>query len=159
MMKFFAAFCWLLLPLSVFAESTLPAGCQPVAVQGESVTLKSKNSKLVFIHNLTTSDLWITHPVTNAGASAGWTSRLQGGNWSALALDKPPFILTCIESKPGHEQQVPCEGAIAVCQWSNVKTPANAQGTFWAAEDMSLPALKAAIGGRGFTLPVKKQPG
>lgn len=154
MMKLFFSFCVCLLSTVVFAEASLPAGCQPVAVQGQSVTLKSKSSKLAFIHNLSKADLWITHPVTDPGASAGWTSRLQPDHWSALALAKPPFVLTCIESKPGHEQQVPCEGAIAVCQWKGVKVPDNVQGTFWAGEDMSLSALMEAIGGRGFILPV-----
>lgn len=155
-MRLLASFFFLLLSSNIFAESTLPVGCQAVTVQGESVTLKSKKNKLVFIHNLTSSDLWITHPVTEPSASAGWTSRLQPGNWSALAVEKPPFILNCIESRPGHEQQVPCEGAIAVCQWRGVKVPGIEQGTFWAGEDKSLSALTAAIGARGFVLPVAK---
>lgn len=155
-MKFLLTVCFLLSSSMLFAEAALPEGCQAVAVQGESVTLKSKSSKLVFIHNLTAADLWITHPVANPGASAGWTTRLQAGNWSALAVDKPPFELNCIESRPGHEQQVPCEGAIAVCQWKGVKIPSGQQGTFWAGEDMSLNALTAAIGGRGFILPAAK---
>jgi hypothetical protein len=145
--------CFWLISSYAFAESTLPAGCDAVVVQGESVTIKAKKSKLVFIHNLTNTDLWITHPVDNPSASAGWTTRLQSGNWSALAVDKPPFILNCIESRPGHEQQVPCEGAIAVCQWNKAKMPARNEGTFWVGEDMSLSALTAAIGGRGFVLP------
>lgn len=155
-MRVFVSCCFLFVFSYACAESTLPVGCQPVAVQGELVTLKSKSSKLVFIHNLTTADLWITHPVANPSASAGWSSRLQADNWSALAVDKPPFVLSCIESKPGHEQQIPCEGAIAVCQWKGVKIPSKEQGTFWAGEDMSLSALTAAIGGRGFVLPVAK---
>ncbi|KTD33960.1 hypothetical protein Lmor_1942 [Legionella moravica] len=155
-MRIVFSFCLLFVSACLWAESTLPDGCQAVAVQGESVTLKSKSSKLVFIHNLTSADLWITHPVTNPGASAGWTTRLQAGNWSALAVDKPPFELNCIESRPGHEQQVPCEGAIAVCQWKGVKIPSGSEGTFWVGEDMSLNALTAAVGGRGFKLPVAK---
>ncbi|RUR20705.1 hypothetical protein ELY21_01070 [Legionella sp. km535] len=155
-MRIVFSLCLLFVSACLWAESTLPDGCQAVAVQGESVTLKSKSSKLVFIHNLTSADLWITHPVTNPGASAGWTTRLQAGNWSALAVDKPPFELNCIESRPGHEQQVPCEGAIAVCQWKGVKIPSGSEGTFWVSEDMSLNALTAAVGGRGFKLPVAK---
>ena len=155
-MRGLVSFCLVLMSSFLFGESTLPVGCQPIAVQGEAVTLKVKKSKLVFIHNLTKSDLWITHPVTNPSASAGWASRLQADNWSALAVDKGSFVLNCIESKPGHEQQVPCEGAIAVCQWRGMKIPGNEQGTFWAAEDKSLSALTAAIGARGFVLPVAK---
>lgn len=156
-MRVLISFCFLLVSSLVLAESTLPAGCQGIAVQGEAVTLKSKKSKLVFIHNLTNTDLWITHPVTNPGASAGWTSRIQAGNWSALTVDKPSFVLNCIESRPGHEQQIPCEGSIAVCQWKGAKIPnADKNGTFWAAEDMSLQGLTAAVSARGFVVPVAK---
>lgn len=145
-----------LLATSLFAESTFPNGCHAVTVQGDSVTLDSK-IKLVFIHNLTNADLWVTHPVTDPGASAGWASRLQANNWSALAVAKLPFILNCIESKPGHEQQVPCEGAIAVCQWPKVLIPENEQGTFWAGEDKSLQVLTAELGTRGIQLQGKKE--
>ncbi|MBI2785550.1 MAG: hypothetical protein HYX60_04265 [Legionella longbeachae] len=157
-MRILVFFCFSLLSFYAVAESTLPKGCQPVTVQGEAVTLKAKAKSLVYIHNLTSVDLWITHPVTNPGASAGWTTRLQGEKWSALALKKGPFILNCIESRPGHEQQVPCEGTIAVCTWKGkgVKIPANKQNsTFWVAEDMSLAALNAAVGARGFVIPNK----
>jgi hypothetical protein len=153
-MQILAALGVLLLSSSVMAaESTLPVGCQAVKVQGDVVTVEAKKNSLVFIHNLTSADLWITHPVADPGASAGWTSRIKGEQWSALSLDKGPFVLNCIESRPGHEQQVPCEGAIAVCQWKKAKFPENAQGTFWAAEDMSLSALTAAVGARGYVLP------
>ncbi len=146
----------LILSASVLAESTAPVGCQPIAFKGESVTIQAKKNKLVFINNLSKSDLWITHPVTDPSASAGWTTRLQAGNWSALAVNQGPFVLNCIESKPGHEQQVQCEGAISACQFKDVKSPADGQSTFWVAEDMALPALTTAVGGRGFVLPVAK---
>ncbi|MFJ1268527.1 hypothetical protein ACD661_08175 [Legionella lytica] len=156
-MKVIAVLGLLALSSSVSAaESKLPVGCQPVMVQGNTVTIQADKKALVFIHNITAIDMWVTHPVQNPGASAGWTSRLEGGKWAALSLEKGPFALTCIESRPGHEQQVPCEGTIAVCKWNKVKFPENAQGTFWAAENMSLPALKAAVGGRGYVLPQKR---
>lgn len=139
----------------LFADSVMPEGCQGIQVQGESVTLKAKKSKLVVIHNTSQNDIWVTHPVSNPGASAGWTSKVQKDNWSALVVDKPSFILNCIESRPGHEQQIPCEGAIAVCTWKGVKIPAGDQGTFWAGEDMSLDSLKTALGGKGFVIPNK----
>jgi hypothetical protein len=139
-----------------YAESVIPTGCQAIAIQGESIHLKSKKSKLIYIHNTSDSDLWITHPVTEPSANAGWTTRIQSGNWSALALNKPPFILNCIESRPGHEQQVPCESVVGVCLWKGVKIPEGNQGTFWAAEDQTLDTLTAALNKRGFVLPAAK---
>ena len=142
--------------LVLHAEATLPAGCEAIGVQGETVTLKAKKPKVIYIHNLAKTDLWLTHPVANPSASAGWTSRIQADHWSALAVDKPSFVVSCIESAPGHEQQIPCKDAIAVCQWKGVKFPEKQPGTFWAGEDLPLAELTAAIGGRGFVLPVNK---
>ncbi|KTD45799.1 hypothetical protein Lrub_2596 [Legionella rubrilucens] len=143
----------MLVSAAVKAEEKAPASCQPVAVQGESVMLSAKKPLLILIHNLSKNDLWITHPVSDPSASAGWSSRLQSDKWSALALDKEAFELSCIESKPGHEQQIPCTGAIAVCQWPVVTMPAQSSGTFWAGEDMTLSALLTHLGGNGFGLP------
>jgi len=155
-MRFFIWLCLGLLSSTSYAEATLPVGCEAIAVQGDAVTLKAKKPKVIFIHNLSKNDLWLTHPVTNPSASAGWTSRIQADHWSALAVDKPSFVVTCIESQPGHEQQIPCEGTIAVCQWKGAKFPEKEQGTFWAGEDLPLAELTAAIGGRGFVLPANK---
>ncbi len=155
-MRFFSLLCAGLISFNVYAEATLPTGCEAITVQGDSVTLKAKKAKVIFIHNLSKADLWITHPVSEPSASAGWTSRIQADHWSALAVDKPSFVITCIESRPGHEQQIPCESAIAVCQWKGAKIPESGQGTFWAGEDLPLAELTAAIGGRGFVLPSSK---
>jgi len=153
-MRVIAFFCCIVLSSYAVAESTLPTGCQPVTVQGDAVTLQAKKSSLIFVHNITANDLWITHPVTEPSANAGWTTKLQSEGWSALALEKGPFVLNCIESRPGHEQEVPCEGTIAVCKWKKAKIPESAKGTFWASENMSLEALTAAVGAKGFVLPV-----
>ena len=155
-MRFFILLCIGFISSNLFAEATLPAGCNAITVQGDAVTLAAKKSQLIFIHNLSKTDLWLTHPVNDPSASAGWTSRLQADHWSALAVNKPNFVLTCIESRPGHEQQVPCEGAIAVCQWKGATIPQKQEGTFWVAEDLPLAELTAAIGGRGFVLPTAK---
>ncbi|MGQ3890741.1 hypothetical protein [Legionella sp. CNM-4043-24] len=153
-MKWLPALLSVLLVSAAQADDNFPASCQPIAVQSDSLILKTTKPLVVLIHNISSSDLWITHPVSDPGASAGWSSRLQAGNWSALSVDKASFELSCIESKPGHEQQVPCVGMIGVCEWPGVKIPAQLTGTFWAGEDMALPALTAHIGGRGFVIPV-----
>lgn len=136
------------------AEEGLPARCKPIAVEEESVVLSAPNPMLVLIHNRSDMDLWITHLVSDPTADAGWSSRLQPGKWSALAVHDQAFELVCIESKPGHEQQLPCAGLLDVCQW--IGTDLSKQkltGTFWAAEDQTLPTLKASLGRRGIEFP------
>lgn len=152
-MKYILSIILVLTTINAWAEEIFPAGCKPLMVHDELVKLSAKKPTLVMIHNLSKIDLWMTHPVTEDAANAGWSSRLQGGNWSALALDKKTFDLSCIESRPGHEQQVPCAGLLAACQWTKVKMPKKQPGTFWAGEDMALSALKAHVGSRGFILP------
>lgn len=156
-MNYFLAIILILGSLNASADEIFPAACKPVMVHEELVKLSAEVPILVMIHNLSTLDIWITHPVSEPSASAGWSSRLQAGNWSALALDKKSFELSCIESRPGHEQQVPCAGLLAVCQWTPVTTPKSKSGTFWAGEDMTLSALTAHVGSRGFVLPAPAQ--
>lgn len=139
-----------LLTQVVNAEEGFPPSCQPISVLKETILLTTKKPTMVLIHNASSNDLWITHPVSDPSASAGWSSRLEANQWSALALDKDAFELSCIESKPGHEQQVPCAGLLALCEWGTMKIPANSGGTFWAGENMGLSALIEYLGGRGF---------
>lgn len=153
-MRYLLAGVLCLMAVMGHAETIFPAGCKPIVVADEPFLLVSDSPTVVLIHNVSSTDLWITHPVSDPGASAGWSSRLQAGQWSALTLQDKSFELSCIESKPGHEQQVPCAGVLAVCEWKKVALPkANKDGTYWAAEDLSLPALSASIGQRGFVLP------
>ena len=154
--KYVVLSLWLLVA-NAYAEEIFPPGCKAVMIQGEQLNLSAKKRALVMIHNLSSLDLWVTHPVSEASASAGWSTRIQAGNWTALALDQASFELSCIESRPGHEQQVECAGLLSVCQYPAVKAPKADAGTFWAGEDMDLSALMAHVGSRGFVLPSKDQ--
>lgn len=136
----------------LFAEALLPAGCQPLRIEGESVLLKTQKSALFMIYNAGDKVLWLTHPVDNAGASAGWTSQLQPQRWSALSIGED-FSLSCVESTPGHEQQIPCQDAISVCRYKKVQFPQDAEGSYWAGENLPLNELLAHLSKRGFILP------
>ena len=139
------------------AEEIFPVGCTPLVLHDEAIKLSAEKPVLVMLHNLSKIDLWMIHPESESSAHASWSSLLQAGRWSALALDKKLFELSCIESRPGHEQQVPCAGLVVACQWHNVKGPKKESGTFWAGEDMRLSALTAHVGSRGFILAAPAQ--
>lgn len=159
-MKFPVSILMAALFLPAQAATVYPKGCSPLVIKGETVTFEAKKNKMVFIHNSASNDLWITHPSGDQSASAGWSSRLQPNHWSALAIENGVFLVYCIESRPGHEQQVPCEGAIAACEWTSPVFAKDAKGTFWAGEDMSVSELIAALGERGFGLTtINKQQG
>ena len=154
-MNYFISVALLLLTWNANAEEIFPNGCTPLVVTGELVALPAAKTTITMVHNLSNMDLWITHPVSEPNASAGWSSRLQAGNWSALALNDEAFELSCIESSPGHEQQTPCSAVVAVCQWTASKMPNNSAGTYWAGEDMPLAPLIAYIKRRGFVFSEK----
>ena len=154
-MNYVLSIALLFLSWNLNAEEIFPAGCTPLVVSGELVVLPAAKSTVTMIHNLSNTDLWITHPVSEPNASAGWSSRLQAGNWSALALNDKAFELSCIESSPGHEQQTPCSAVLAVCLWSAAAMPEKTSGTYWAAEDMQLSPLTAYIKRRGFVFSEK----
>lgn len=139
-------------------DNILPTGCTPITISSESANLPLKKKPvLILIHNLTQTDLWLTHPVTEPSASAGWNSRIEKSKWSAFLLDSPSlhgssFEFQCVESKPGHEQQISCAEAISLCRLSVKMPPQKDLGSFWAGENLSLKELMAHLGRRGFEL-------
>ena len=158
-MRYLLSILLFMVGFGLHAQEIFPEGCVPFVVENDLVTLSTEKPAIVMMHNLSTMDVWITHTVQKTGAGAGWSSRVQAGNWSALVLRSKAFKLSCIESRPGHEQQIPCSGVLAVCKWPNVSIPEKMSGTFWAGEDMSLSPLKAYIERRGFVLsaPIETQ--
>jgi hypothetical protein len=138
------------------AKEIYPYACKPFVIHDETVTLPAKKPRLIMLHNLSNADLWITHPMSEQDTFQSFSTRLQSNHWSALALDDNMFELNCIESKPGHEQQVPCAQTLAMCEWP-LTNPDNTQVPVWAAEDMPLTTLTAYMSRHGFELPQKAQ--
>ncbi len=151
-MKHFFFITMLITAWATHAKEIFPQGCTPYTVHGENVALSTNKPTIMMLHNLTNIKIWVTHYTSNAGAQAGWSSMLDAGKWSALALSphKKQFKLTCIESQPGHEQPIACQDVLAVCEWENSHTPENKSGTFWAAENMEMKPLKAYLQRMGF---------
>ncbi len=152
-MKFIRLSVLMIASWGVHAEAPFPYDCKPMPLSAGTVKLPEGAPALVMIHNVSDVDLWITHPISDPSASAGWSSRLQTKRWSAFDLGSQAFELSCIESKPGHEQQVPCSGVLAVCQWLNIATTDKQPAPYWAGENMPLPELLGHLGQRGFKLP------
>jgi len=153
-MKFLASLIILISSLTSFAQEMYPKGCVPWVIHDAMPKLSAKKPVVIMLHNVSDTELWITHPVVDPGAQAGFSSLLQSGKWSALAFSQisHSFALQCIESRPGHEQQISCETVLAICQWPNSKLPKTDSGVFWAAENMDIAPLKAYIERQGYDL-------
>ncbi len=146
----------LLGPTITRAEEVLPENCKPFSIRGESAHLPAASPRLAMLHNLSQFEIWLTHPAENEH-DAPWSSRLQQNYWSALVLGTDAFEINCIESKPGHEQQVSCEQVLAICEWPLKQKEEKTPGSFWAGENMPMSVLIAYIGRHGFELPQKAQ--
>lgn len=154
-MKLIGLFMLLGLHTLAYARDMYPEGCTPWAVKTSEVALSNQQPVLIFMHNLSDTDISITHIYEhNPGVHAGFTSLLSPGKWSALTLIEPQknFKIKCIESNPGYEQSVSCVDVLAVCQWQPLKLPDDSTGLFWAGENMNFSTLKAYIERRGFVL-------
>jgi hypothetical protein len=144
-----ALICWVSV---LHAGEIYPKNCVPFVLSGERVVLPKSSSMVTLVHNLSDGDLWITH--AGVEPSGGWSSHLQAGQWSALLMNDESIELSCIESVPGHEQQIPCVSVLALCQWSAEHLPKLSPETVWAAENMSLSSLTAYLARRGFVLSI-----
>ncbi len=149
----FALFVVFTLMTTVSYADTFPNKCKVLPIKGDSVKVEAAPTSIILLSNLSDQDLWVTHPMSDPSANAGWSSRLESKKWSALALGDKKFELNCIESKPGHEQQVPCSLVLAVCEWANIPNTDKELRPFWAGENMPLSELRSHLLQRGFKLP------
>lgn len=130
--------------------------CKAVAIKAQVEVASAKKPSLIMIHSLSSADLWLTHSVSDTKLSSGWSSRLQPRHWSVFALNKALFEVSCIESKPGHEQQIPCKEAILLCQYFPEEMPKSLvenEENYWAVENITGSALNEYLSRNGFKLP------
>lgn len=132
------------------AAENFPKSCKPLVIKTNALIIKSGEPLVVLINNRTKNDLWLVHPSSTAGAQAGWTSRMETDKWTALVVNKKTFTLHCIESRPGHEQEISCQEAVAACAFSDVKPAKKMQTTRFAGENLSLATVLDHLGENGF---------
>ena len=124
-------------------------------LSGDKLSIKKNEPRLIMLHNLSHMDIWITQQTTNQNSAL--SSLIQSGLWSALATEKEALQLNCIESKPGHEQRIPCLEALAVCEWPLTGQPDRKPGVAWGGENMTLTSITAYLGRHGFIVPTQVQ--
>lgn len=124
-------FIFLLAVLMTFILHANPA-CQPLTLQGETLHLLTKKPMLILFHNITMNNLYLTSDTLDP-------SLIAPDQWSLLALTDKEITFSCLESRPGHEQHIPCESALTVCQIK--KTPKPPAQTGWLAENKTTSPL------------------
>lgn len=132
----------------------LPQHCKLMGIKSDKLELKTGGNQLVFIHNISDVDMFLSFvPEADPGAQAGWTSRINQNKWSAISLNKDHLSFECVEVKPGHEQQISCQGVLSVCQIKPEDLPKNITGSFWVSENNNLTKVLQTVSSRGFQLP------
>ncbi|WP_367608054.1 hypothetical protein [Legionella sp. W05-934-2] len=131
----------------------LPKNCHLVGIKSENLKLKTEKDRVILIHNISDSDIYLSHVSSNdPGAQAGWTSRVDKNKWSALKLGKMEIRFQCVEVKPGHEQQISCQNILSVCRVAPIEQPKNGNGSYWVTENQTLSNMLEAVSSRGFQL-------
>jgi hypothetical protein len=110
--------------------------------------------QLYILENRSKRDLILDHPHLGGSAQAGWVAELAPGEWSALAIAKPDFAVTCYKRKREVRMELPCQRVLTVCALPQAIFPQRLAGaSFWVAQADSWSALDAAIKKRGITWP------
>ncbi|QLH43741.1 MAG: hypothetical protein HWD59_14285 [Coxiellaceae bacterium] len=159
-MKRVLAVSMILAVSSTFAKPVnLPTYCKPdnYRFYDKQVVLKmpkyhANDAAIWLVYNQSTQPIWLVHPTAHHGASAGWSSYLTAGHWTAVMVGHPQFTLAChLKDQPLQPQD--CQSLLTICQLTTVAIPTQAKGTYWLAEDLSLPALQRQLQQRGIQLP------
>lgn len=106
---------------------------------------------LYLIINTSESDFWLSRPVKDPGASAGWTSNINPGNWSAFTVNMPDFELTCTKTGRGSLDNLPCKKVLKLCRITNPVFKPDMSGNYWVSEDKPLEAVTDEIRSRGIS--------
>jgi hypothetical protein len=134
---------------AAFPENCTRTGFE-YRVDGVILNTDDQSSQgLYLLHNKSDSDYRVTHPVKDPGASAGWTSDLNPGNWSAFTVNIPGFELTCMKSGQSTMETLDCEKVLSVCRISNPVFKPDMSGNYWVSEDKPQGAVLDEIRSRG----------
>lgn len=139
-----------------YSVTQSPDSCIPVPykIENNNIILTSqpdqpKTSQIYFFSNQSQKSIFIDHPSSNPGASAGWSSYLRAGHWSALALNKKSFAIQCAMIEPGKVVMLNCSKTIRICSPKNLTTKTRIKGNYWLAEDKEWDGFVKAMGKRG----------
>ncbi len=107
---------------------------------------------LFLFHNTAEETVYINHEPKDPGASAGWSTELGAGNWTAISMSTPDFAFTCGKMVPGRFEEFTCSDALKVCKFSNPAFNEKSSGSYWVSENKPLDATLETIKSRGIEL-------
>ncbi len=132
-----------------------PEGCnaEGYKISGKALFLNNETRgvlNLFLFHNISEDTIYINHePKDDPGASAGWSTELAAGNWTAITMSQGNFAFTCGKMVPDKFDEVPCGGDLDVCKFQNPVFSKESKGNYWVSENKPLDATLEAIQSRG----------
>ncbi len=131
--------------------------CAPVDTKSQDKIIflpgpTAGTAQIYFLKNISKHSIWIDHPVKNAPVSAGWSSYLRPGNWSAFLLTQKDFAISCVAIRPGKVDYLDCAQEISVCAPTNLKFNPARKSSYWLVEDKPLDDLVKALQNRGVSV-------
>ena len=133
--------------------SHINASCTPTKVlksQNKNIILEGATDTHVYlIKNHTQKSIWLDHPGKHSGASAGWSSYLKPGDWSALLVEKHDFSVSCSVIAPGKMETLDCAQSLSVCKPMHLAYTSHRKGTFWLVEGKPWKELLKGLQARG----------
>ncbi len=117
------------------------------------VTLNSATSqrkqRVYIFHNKSKYKLMLDiPPAMHTGASAGWNTTMDAGNWSVLTVANKRFSLTCYRQIRSKFRRISCDDKLLACQVDpRILKKANWQnkGGYWLIENVNLKKVKAKL--------------
>ncbi len=145
----------LLLSFSGIAFADLKVICKPLKAKEHEKNIilpgvdQPRTTVIYFIQNIAKQSLWLDHPVQRRSASAGWSSYVQPGMWSALLVNRKDFAISCAEIQPGKVDYLHCEKVISICSPEKLAVDSKRKGSYWLTENKSWDDLLKALEKRG----------
>lgn len=131
--------------------NAFPKGCYPLSLDKENITFKTKDQQLFYVHNKSELVVYLAFINRTGTAHAGWTTKIDGGSWSALALADSKLTFHCVEERPGSEQRVDCARVIEACRQAGLTFSKESLGNYWVANNNTYDVINEAVRRRGIT--------
>jgi hypothetical protein len=154
--------CVLAMCLFGSAYGAETVSCSPAVVKADNKTIilpgvsQPKETMIYLFNNISKESLWLDHPVPHPSASAGWSSYVRPGHWSAMLINRKDFAINCAEIKPGQVEYKDCAKAITICSPKNAAFTSKRKGTYWLVEDKPWDDLIQGLQKRGVEFKAKK---
>lgn len=147
----FCALCSSMALANKQATLSYPPNCKPVAFhfEGKQVVLKgpvAPTKQIVYLFNNSGTASYFLNQATGkeGSASAGWTSKIDPGQWSAIVVARNNFKWACQDLVPGKTNEITCKSVLHVCQFQGKPNLLNS-GDYWLSENKSLPDTIKAL--------------